>query len=76
MPKGHHSHTSRSPITQWELHGCAQGRCAKAVVVRGICKEIVRQNYNLISKFHVRLKSLLQQGLSELEFNSDLIIYK
>ena len=32
-----------------------------------------RRHYELISKFNVRLKSLLHQGLSEPEFNGDLV---
>ena len=34
---------------------------------------IYRQYYDLISKFPVGLKSLLRQGLSELEFYGDLV---
>ena len=32
-----------------------------------------RRDYDLISKFNVGLKSLLKQGLSELEFYGDLV---
>ena len=32
-----------------------------------------RQNYELVSKFSVRLKTLLHQGLSEPEFYGDLV---
>ena len=41
--------------------------------LRRIFSKFYRQNYDLISKFQVGLKSLLRQRLSEPEFNGDLV---
>ena len=41
--------------------------------LRKAFSKFYRRHYELVSKFKVGLKSLLQQGLSELEFNGDLV---
>ena len=41
--------------------------------LRKAFSKFYRQHYKLISKFNVGLKSLLHQGLSEPEFNGDLV---
>ena len=41
--------------------------------LRKVFLKLYRQYYNLISKFHVGLKSLLRQALSEPEFYGDLM---
>ena len=41
-----------------------------------LCKtfsKFYRRHYDLVSKFNTRLKSLLKPGLSEPEFNGDLV---
>ena len=42
-------------------------------LLRKTCSRFYRQNYDLISKFQIELKSLLHQGLSEPEFYGDLV---
>ena len=42
-------------------------------LVFGFSTKLYRRHYELISKFNVGLKSLLQQGLSEPEFYGDLV---
>ena len=41
--------------------------------LRKAFSKFYRRHYELISKFNVRLKSLLHQGLSEPEFYGDLV---
>ena len=41
--------------------------------LRKAFSKFYRRHYKLISKFNVGLKSLLHQGLSEPEFNGDLV---
>ena len=41
--------------------------------LRKAFSKFYRRHYELVSKFKVGLKSLLQQGLSEMEFNGDLV---
>ena len=41
--------------------------------LRKAFSKFYRRLYELISKFNVGLKSLLRQGLSEQEFNDDLV---
>ena len=41
--------------------------------LRKAFSKFYRQHYELVSKFKVGLKSLLQQGLSEPEFYGDLV---
>ena len=41
--------------------------------LRNAFSKFYRRHYELISKFNVGLKSLLHQGLSEPEFNGDLV---
>ena len=41
--------------------------------LRNAFSEFYRRHYELVSKFKVGLKSLLQQGLSEPEFYGDLV---
>ena len=41
--------------------------------LRKVFSKIYRRHYELISKFNVRLKSLLHQGLSEPGFYGDLV---
>ena len=41
--------------------------------LRKAISKFYRRHSDLVSKFNVRLKSLLQQGLSEPEFNGDLV---
>ena len=41
--------------------------------IRKTFSKFYLRNYGLISKFHVELKSLLRQGLSEPEFYRDLV---
>ena len=45
-------------------------RCHK---LRKAFSKLYRRHHELISKFNVRLKSLLHKGLSETEFNGDLV---
>ena len=42
-------------------------------MLRKAFSKIYRRHYDLITKFNVRLKSLIQQGLSEPEFYVDLV---
>ena len=41
--------------------------------LRNTFSKFYRRHYELVSKFNVGLKSLLHQGLSELEFYGDLV---
>ena len=44
--------------------------------LRKVFSKFYRRHHELISKFNVGLKSLLHQGLSETEFNGDLVYFK
>ena len=48
-------------------------QCYQYHKLRKTFSKFYRRYYDLISKFHVRFKSLLHQGLSEPEFYCDLV---
>ena len=48
-------------------------QCYRYHKLRKAFSKFYRRHYELVSKFKVGLKSLLQQGLSKLEFYSDLV---
>ena len=48
-------------------------RAIGIINLKNFFSKFYRQHYKLVSKFEIGLKSLLQQGLSEPEFDGDLV---
>ena len=58
---------------QWLLSNERESVYKNIACLVKICFPVYIRYYDLISKFQIGLKSLLRQGLSELEFYGDLV---